>query len=251
MSGTDIKTAFFIAYKTIIKGHKSTAALIVFILSLSFFNLMFVSGFLYGFSDGIMKSMIDNSTAHIIIMPQQKPVLKDFIFDQDRVRAEIQTIPGVVGTIRHYELGGTLVYDKNNDGKFKYVSCKIIGVTQLEEKDILTVNKNMISGKFPDQLMDDEIVLGANLSGGFGTTQTNDLGGATVGSKLQINYSNGIVRTYTVVGIFKLSMIGSIASTAFVSTNEAVYVFLLFSFSSVTSSSFDPGSNSALKVYVP
>lgn len=221
MNSTDLKTAFFIAYKTITKGHKSTIALIIFILSLSFFNLMFVSGFLYGFSDGVMKSMIDNSTAHIIVMPQEEPTIKPFVFDQDRVRAEIETIPGVVGTARHYQLGGTLSYDKERDGNFKYTSAQIIGVTQSEEKNILTINKYMVSGKFPDNLKDDEIVLGANLSGGFGTKQTKDLGGATVGSKIQINYSNGITRTYTIVGIFKLSMVGSVASAAFISTSEA------------------------------
>jgi putative ABC transport system permease protein len=221
MNSTDLKTAFFIAYKTITKGHKSTIALIIFILSLSFFNLMFVSGFLYGFSDGVMKSMIDNSTAHIIVMPQEEPTIKPFVFDQDRVRAEIETIPGVIGTARHYQLGGTLSYDKEKDGNFKYTSAQIIGVTQSEEKNILTINKYMVSGKFPDNLKDDEIVLGANLSGGFGTKQTKDLGGATVGSKIQINYSNGITRTYTIVGIFKLSMVGSVASSAFISTSEA------------------------------
>lgn len=221
MNSTDFKTAFFIAYKTITKGHKSTIALIIFILSLSFFNLMFVSGFLYGFSDGVMKSMIDNSTAHIIVMPQEEPTIKPFIFDQDRVRAEIETISGVIGTARHYQLGGTLSYDKEKDGNFKYTSAQIIGVTQSEEKNILTINKYMVSGKFPDNLKDDEIVLGANLSGGFGTKQTKDLGGATVGSKIQINYSNGITRTYTIVGIFKLSMVGSVASSAFISTSEA------------------------------
>lgn len=221
MNNTDLTTAFFIAYKTITKGHKSTIALIIFILSLSFFNLMFVSGFLYGFSDGVMKSMIDNSTAHIIVMPQEEPTIKPFIFEQDEVRAGIETVPGVVGTARHYQLQGTLSYDKENDGNFKYASAQIIGVTQHEEKDILTINRYIVSGEFPDYLKEDEIVLGANLSGGFGTTQTEDLGGATVGNKVQINYLNGIIRTYTIVGIFKLSMVGSVASAAFVSTSEA------------------------------
>ncbi|MEI7425744.1 MAG: FtsX-like permease family protein [Candidatus Moraniibacteriota bacterium] len=228
MSLTDIKTAFFIAYKTIAKGHKSTVALIIFILSLSFFNLMFVSGFLHGFSSGIMKSMINNSTAHIIVMPQEDPTRKDFILNQESVRAEIQTIPGVIGTVRHYQLGGSLIYDKENNGKFKYVSAPIIGVTQKEEKNILKVHENIVAGEFPDNLSDDEIILGANLSGGFGTKQTNDLGGATIGSKIQVQYSNGIMRAYTIRGIFKLSMVGSVASTAFISSREAETVLSMY-----------------------
>ena len=220
MSRTDIKTALFIAYKTISKGHKSTVALIIFILSLSFFNLMFVSGFLSGFSEGIMQSMIDTSTAHVIVMPQQEPTRKEFVLDAHRVRNQIQTIPGVIATADHYQLGGSFAYDKENNGKFKYVSAPIIGVTEIDEKKILTVSENMVSGIFPDDLSKDEIILGANLSGGFGTKQTSDLGGATVGQKVQVTYANGVTRTYTIRGIFKVT-IGGIGSTAFISTKEA------------------------------
>lgn len=220
MSRTDIKTAFFIAYKTIIKGHKSTVALIIFILSLSFFNLMFVSGFLSGFSDGILRSMIDTSTSHIIIMPQEDPTRKEFILDQNNVRARIETIPGVVGTTRHYQLGASFAYDKEKDGKFKYVSAPVVGVNQEEEKKILSVHENMVAGEFPDDFKDDEIILGANLSGGFDIQQTADLGGALVGDKVQVTYSNGIARTYTIKGIFKITM-GSVSNTAFITAKEA------------------------------
>lgn len=220
MTATDIKTALFVAYKSITKSHKSTVALIVFILSMSFFNLMFVSGFLLGFSDGVIQSMIDTSTSHIIIMPQEEPTRKEFILGQDSVRARIETIPGVVGTTSHYQLGASFAYDKEKDGKFKYVSAPVVGVTQEEEKKVLSVHENMVAGEFPDNLKDDEIILGANLSGGFDIQQTADLGGASVGDKVQVTYSNGIARTYTIRGIFKITM-GSVSSTAFITAKEA------------------------------
>lgn len=219
MSITDMRTAFFIAWKTIAKGHKSTVALIVFLLALAVFNLMFVSGFLSGFSEGIMQSMIDTSTAHIIVKPQKEPIEKTFILDQESVRAQIETIPGVIATASHYQLGGSFSYDKERDGTFNYVSASILGVNQEEERDVLTVHKHMVSGVFPDNLGEDEIVLGANLSGGYGTKQSSDLGGVIVGDKVQVLYANGIERTYTVRGIFKITM-GSISNTAFVSSKE-------------------------------
>lgn len=228
MNGTDLKTAFFVAYKTITRGNKSTAVFTIFILSLSFFNLMFVSGFLNGFSDGIMRSMIDNSTAHIIVMPQEEPTVKEFILNQGKVRAQIETIPGIIGTTRHYQLGGSFAYDKEKMGEFKRVSAPVIGVTQSEEKKILTVHENIVSGEFPDELKNDEIVLGANLSGGFGTKQTSDLGGAVVGDEVQVTYSNGITRSYTVRGIFKISMGGSVGGTAFISAQEAESILSVY-----------------------
>jgi len=220
MTRTDIKTALFVAYKTIVNGHISSAILIVFILSLSFFNLMFVSGFLSGFSDGIMRSMIDTSTAHLIVLPQEKPFQKEYIVDQSSVRARIETIPGVTGTTRHYLLGGTFAYDKDHTGTFSYVSAPLIGITQLEEKKIMTVRENIVAGGFPDVLRDDEIIIGANLSGGYGTKQTTDLGGVRVGDTVQVTYAQGFMRTYTVKGIFKISM-GSAGNSAFISAQEA------------------------------
>jgi len=248
MSRTDIKTALFIAYKTISKGHKSTVALIIFILSLSFFNLMFVSGFLSGFSEGIMQSMIDTSTAHVIVMPQQEPTRKDFVLDAHRIRNQIQTIPGVIATADHYQLGGSFAYDKENNGKFKYVSAPIIGVTEIDEKKVLTVSENMVSGVFPDVLNKDEIILGANLSGGFGTKQTSDLGGAIVGQKVQVTYANGVTRTYTIRGIFKIT-IGGIGSTAFISTKEAEAILSTYNNASEIMVKVDLNKNS-LETYV-
>ncbi len=220
MTGNDIRAAFFIAYKTIVKGHKSTLALIVFILSLSFFNLMFVSGFLSGFSDGIIRSMVETSTAHLAVLPQEEPIKKEYIIDQASVRAGIETIPGIVATAAHYQLGGSFAYDKEKNGVFTYVSAPIIAVNQVEEKAVLSVSDHIVSGDFPDTLQKDEIILGANLAGGFGTEQTTDLGGVVVGDTVAVVYGNGVSRTYTVRGIFKVT-IGGIGGTAFISTKEA------------------------------
>lgn len=220
MSLTDIKTAFFIAYKIISRGHKSTVALLIFILSLSFFNLMFISGILSGFSSGVLETMINTATSHLILMPQEIPSRKDFIVGQDVVRAQLETIPGVLATTRHYQIGGTFAYDKDKNGKLKYVSAPVLGINPAEEKEVLEIKDYMVSGDYPDTLGEDEIIMGANLAGGYGTQQSVDLGGAVVGEKVQVTYSNGIVRTYTIRGIFKVT-IGSSSNTAFISTKEA------------------------------
>jgi putative ABC transport system permease protein len=227
MTGIDIKVAFFIAYKTISKGHKSTLALIVFILSLSFFNLMFVSGFLSGFSDGIIRSMVETTTAHLVVTPQEEPIKKEYIIDQASVRAGIETIPGIEATTAHYQLGGSFAYDKEQDGVFTYVSAPIIAINQSEEKAVLSVADNIVSGEFPDTLQKDEIILGANLAGGFGTEQSTDLGGVMVGDTVLVVYGNGVSRTYTVRGIFKVT-IGSIGGTAYISTKEAEAILSTF-----------------------
>jgi membrane protein required for beta-lactamase induction len=95
---TDIRTAFLIAYKSIVRGNKSTLGLLVFILSLSFLNMMFISGILFGLQSLMTNSIINVWTSHIIVTPQQEPTIKEFIENQNEVRARIETIPGVIAT---------------------------------------------------------------------------------------------------------------------------------------------------------
>jgi putative ABC transport system permease protein len=64
----------------------------------------------------------------------------------------------------------------------------------------------------------DKIVISSALAGGYGTPSTSDLGGVKVGDKVQITYSNGIIRTYTVKGIYN-DMIG--VYETFITAKEA------------------------------
>ena len=199
---TDLTTAFFIAYKSITRGNKSMLALMIFILSLSFINMMFISGVLSGLWNSEVQLSIDLLASHITISPQQQPQVKEYIPNQSELRAQIATIPGIIATARHYTLAGSLSYDKDNNGQFKSVSGAIFAVDPSAERNVLTVDTLMLAGKPLTDTDTDQIVLSSALAGGFGTPSTNDLGGVKVGDKVQITYSNGIMRTYTVKGIY-------------------------------------------------
>jgi len=220
MTHNDAKVAFFIAHKTIRRGSKSVVLLLIGVLSLVFFNLLFIRGFLAGFSNGVLISMIDTSTGHIVILPQEEPVKRGFIINQQELRNEIETIPGIVGTTRRYILGGAITFDKNKNGQSQFVSAPILGANQIEDKKLMTIKNNMAAGEFPDVLRDDDIVLGSNLAGGYEAVQSADLGGATVGDKVQIFYSNGYNKIYTVRGVFHV-VIGFAGNNAYISDKEA------------------------------
>lgn len=214
----DIKVAFFLAYKSLIREQKSTVALTTIILSLSFLNLLFMSGILNGYVQSSIQETIDTMTLHIVIDPQENPVQKNFIPDQDMVRSEIQTIPGVLSTVRHYQLAGTIGYDKLKNSKYKYVSAPIYGIDPQQEKQVTIIHKYMKKGTYLDSLRNDEIILGSDLAGGFGGANNTDLGGVHVGDKVQVNYGNGITHTYKVKGIYE---IGWTSAYAFISSGEA------------------------------
>ncbi|MDE2588248.1 MAG: FtsX-like permease family protein [Patescibacteria group bacterium] len=202
----DIKTAAFIAYKSILKGNKSTVTLLIFILSLSFLNMMFISGILNGLENLFYRVIISTYASDVTVNPQETPQVKQFIINQNQVQAEIQSLPGVIATTRRYSLGGSISYDKDKNGQYKTVSGAIIGIDPIQEEKVLTLNKLILKGQYLSDTDTDSIVLSSALAGGYGVPAPSDLGGAKVGDKVQITYANGVMRTYTIKGIYNDSI---------------------------------------------
>lgn len=216
-----LKVALFLAFKSIVRGHKSTIALMIFILSLSFVNLLFIAGIMNGLTHTIYKQVINNLSSNIVIDPQEEPVRKDLIIHQEELRKQIEQIPGVITTARHYKLASTLAYDKEKNGKFKFVSGQIIGIDPKQEKRITGVSQSMLEGRYLEGLGPGDILLGSDLAGGYGGEEEfTSLGGVKVGEKIKATFQNGVERTYTVKGIYKVRF-GFVDRLAFITSKEA------------------------------
>jgi len=215
-----LQTAFFIAFKSITRGNKSTAALLIFILSLSFLNMMFITGIISGVTKTMLNLVVNTATSHIIISPQQTPQLKQFITNQAELRTKILTIPGVIAAARHYLTGASISYDKDKTGSFKIVSGQVIGIDPTNENNVLTIKKYLVAGQFLDDADTDQILLSAAIAGGYGLPLPSDLGGAKVGDKVRVIYGNGVMRAYTVKGIYSITF-GTALSGVYVTAKEA------------------------------
>ena len=216
----NFKTAFFIAYKSITQGRKSTLALMVLILSLSFFNMMFVPGVFSGLLNAILAVEINTATSHIIVSPQQNPLPKEFISNQGQLQANIQTIPGVIASTRTYLTAGSISYDKNKDGVYKTVSASVIGIDPTQSQKVLSLPHYLVAGQFLSDSDTDQIIISEGIAGGYNLPEPTDLGGARVGDKVNVVYGNGIMRTYTVKGITNITF-GPALSNTYVTTKEA------------------------------
>ncbi len=214
------RTAFFIAYKSIVRGYKGTVALMLLILCLSFFNMVFIPGVFSGLLNTIIGLETNTYTSHIMVAPQQEPVPEQFVQDQVELRGKIQTIPGVIGTARTYLTAGSISFDKNKNGVFKRVSAQIIGIDPSESEKILTVDTYVVAGQFLSDTDTDEVVLAAAVAGGYDLPEQNDLGGAKPGDKVQIVYGNGVQRTYTVKGVTNI-LFGPALTNVYITAREA------------------------------
>jgi len=214
----DIKTAAFIAYKSIIKGNKSTVILLVVILTLSFTNMMFMSGILRGFSALVPQMTIDQISGDIILSPQETPQVKQFIINQTNLRTQIDAVSGVIASTRRYTLAGSFAFDKDKTGQYRNQSAAIMGIDPAQDAKVLTFRKLMRYGQFLSDTDTDQIILSSALAGGYGDIAASDLGGVKVGNKVTVTYINGITRTYTVKGIWHDNMS---LMESFVSAREA------------------------------
>lgn len=223
----NLKVAFFLGHKSLLKSNRATLALMVFIMSLAFVNLMFISSILGGIIVSINEQIRTNIVSNIVIEPQEKPVKKDFIVHSNEIQRQIENIPGVVSAVRRYKLAGTIAYDKEKNGKYTYKSAEIIGVDPEKEKIMSEIPNKIIKGNYLEGLGAGDIVIGSDVAGGHGGDEFNSLGGAKVGEKVKIIFSNGIMRDYTIRGIFKINF-GFADRMSFITSKEAESIFSVY-----------------------
>lgn len=218
MSTNDWRAAFYIAYKSILRGNRSTLALMIFILVLSFVNMMFITGILNGLTTLIPQMVREDISGDITIGPQETPTVKGFIPNQATLRSQIATIPGVVATARRYGLAGSVAFDKDKSGQYKSVSSVIMGIDPVEDAKVMGISDLIEYGQFLSDTDTDQIILSSSLAGGYGDLAPSDLGGVKIGDKVRVTYADGSIRMYTVKGIYK-DTIGIYEN--FISTREA------------------------------
>lgn len=218
MSTNDWRASFYIAYKSILRGNRSTVGLMIFILTLSFASMMFITGFMNGFGAMIPQMFIDEMSSDISITPQETPTIKQFMPDESSLREQINTIPGVLASARRYTLAGSVAYDKDKSGQYKSLSAGIAGIDPTDDARALDIASHLRYGQWLDAADTDQIILSSALAGGYGDAAPSDLGGVKVGDKVRVTYDNGLVRTYTVKGVWHDNMT---VLTSFVSSREA------------------------------
>lgn len=222
----DLSASFLIARKSITRGGKSTLFLLILVLSLSFFEMMVITGIISGVYQEMINSAKNLLSSDIIISPRTQPQIKEFIDEQTKVRAQIETIPGVVATARHYITAGAVSFDKGKNGKFKTVSGLVVGIDPEEEKRVLTTTSRLlIDGKSLDAADTDQVLIGSAMAGGYKAKTSDDLGGVKIGDKVRLAYSNGVAKVYTVKGIYDDTMR---SGQIFITANEAESVFSVY-----------------------
>ncbi len=200
-----IRIGFFLALRQVRRASKWTTGLIIFVMTLTFLNLVVVSGILVGLIEGSVEANKTYYTSDVIV---SNLVRKDYIEQSPKVLSIVKALPEAEAVTARYLQSGTI--EANYKTAFKdedidRAGGTFVGINPLEENAVTNVSKFVVEGEYlkPDDY--DQILLGANFlkkylpieSPGF-TTLSN----VEVGDKVRIKIG-GITREVTVKGFVK------------------------------------------------
>ncbi len=195
----NIKASFFLAATSIKRGNKGTLAMTILIMTLVYINLVFISSVFGGIVEAINTQSINNQYGNIVIEPE----IDERYIKNRKAMELINTIPGIVGSSAHYVDNPIIRYDNRSDGMdVKSGRWVLKSITPSDEKTVTDIHKSMIEGAFLEEADRYEIMIGKEVAGGHGGDLDHLSLGVSVGDKIDVNFSNGITREYTVKGIF-------------------------------------------------
>jgi putative ABC transport system permease protein len=95
-------------------------------------------------------------------------------------------------------------YDPDKDNlNIHEKAWTIKSINPADEVKVTNIQSYMVSGRYLDQDDRDQIIMGREISGGYGASyEQSSLRGAQVGEEVTVVYENGVVRKYKVKGIY-------------------------------------------------
>ena len=217
-----LKVGFFLAFRQIKNSSKWVNILIIFIMTATFLNLVFVSGILEGLVTGSSNDLRNNYSGEIIIIPEEKKI--NIINTAEIVRA-IEEKPEIeYFTVRR--LSGAIM-EKNTGGINKpnveenSVNVTLSGINFTKEKETTNLKNFLVEGNYPDDSSRREILIGSGFLDEYDSAISDQsLKGVKVGERVKLT-AGGNSREYIVSGILK-AKISQINSRVFINEKEFI-----------------------------
>lgn len=225
----NIKASFFLARTSIIRGNKGTLAMTILIMTLAYVNLIFISSIFGGIVEAINEQSINNLYGNIVIAPADDEI---YIENKDAMNS-IDAIPGIVASSAHYINNTVISYDENHDGRnVQQGKWLIKSVDTEDEMKVTKISESIIEGEYLEDNDRNKIVIGKEIAGGHGgDLDYLSLGGVYVGDEIDVKFSNGIKRTYTIKGIFSTKN-SQADQMAFITTKEMESILRVYNLAS-------------------
>ncbi len=201
-----LRVGFFLALRQVKNSSKWTNFLIIGVMTLTFLNLVVVSGVLVGLIDGASNAVGKRFLKDIFISSLTE---KKFILNTTEITEILRANPNVEGFSARYTEGGKI--EANYKTKLRQddigdeVSAIFAGINPEDENKLTGIKSLSVEGEFINENDFDRVVLGSMLLDQYAKIESSSfptLSGVTVGSKIRVKVG-GYTREVTVKGIIR------------------------------------------------
>lgn len=220
--GSALKVGWFLAVRQIKRSSKATTLLIIFIMMLTFLNLVVVSGVLIGLIEGGNIANKEQYTGDLIIKTLAGE--KDIKNTHDIISTLKKMDPVSELSARYIETGQVEAnYKTRRDfSTLKDVAATwITGINPEEENRLSNLSKYVVEGSYLNENESGYVVIGANLlyrySSDFGDTFAS-LEGVYPGDEVKISVGNN-TKKFIVKGIVD-SKVGEVSMRSFITKED-------------------------------
>lgn len=217
----NIRIGFFLAVRQIRRASLWTTGLIIFVMVLTFLNLVVVSGILMGLLQGAVDAVKTKYTSDVIVSTLDD---KQFIENSQNIIAIINTIDGIKAYTPRYRESGTIEanYKTRKDGdKPNIAGAQVVGIDPDEENAVTHLSNDLIEGEWLKDGDYDQVVVGNYLLTQYFPIETPGfatLDNVGIGTKIRLKVGN-VTREVTVKGIIK-SKVDEIAMRVFMDDSQ-------------------------------
>ena len=159
-----LRVGWFLAVRQIRRSSKGTTGLIIFIMVLTFLNLVVVSGLLVGLISGSFKQFRESYSGEVIITASPG---RDYIENSQELLHFLESHPKVRALTARHTLGmavlGTLTDLPAKNERPNRMAAQIVGIDPDKEEAVTKFSRFLMSGENLDPSEEGGILIGANL----------------------------------------------------------------------------------------
>lgn len=202
---TSFSVGLFLATRDIKHSNPWTTALIIFVMSLTFLNMILIGGILLGLAEGMKNSFKQYYSSDILITPSSENVV---IEETDSINTVIASLPTAVAATQRFTSSARVEYGYLNKIRSTDVvesaAGILTGIDPVAEDKVTQLSEEMIEGEYLNPNDVDSVLLGKDFFERYSnrpdTSTAKRLETAQVGSRVKI-IVNGIEKEVTVKGI--------------------------------------------------
>lgn len=210
------RIGWFLALRQVRQASRWTTGLIIFVMVLTFLNLVVVSGILVGLIQGSVDAARTQYTSDVIISSLSD---KKYIENSPNVIALLKTLPEIEQITPRYMEGATLEANyktRKETDKPNTAATQVVGIDPLAEDRVTGLSTHIVEGEYLAPGDYDKVIVGNYLLKQYLPIESPGLSlleNVEVGTKIRLQVGD-VTREVTVKGILK-SKIDEVSRNAY------------------------------------